>query len=114
MANRYEKTIEISKDLAEHIRHILEDEPADESECFGSKEPAISVTAMFENGNMIDVKCCGVDYEEGGYNTGWTEAVLFDANGYELGFTEVEDEFVGDWELAHGKDEYVVHVVVAE
>lgn len=112
MANRYEQTITITKELAEAIRHILEDEPANEDECFGSKEPAITVTARFEDGKEMDVKCCGVDYEESGYNTGWTEAVLFDENGCELGCTDVEDEFLGDWELEHGDDEYVIHVIV--
>lgn len=114
MANRYEKTVAISKHLAEHIRHILEDEPSCESECFGSKEPAITVTARFDDGNEVDIKCCGVDYEEGGYNTGWTEAVLFDGNGYELGFTDPEDYFVGDWEIESENNEYVVHVTVED
>lgn len=114
MAKRFEKTVEITASMAEEIRHILEDEPAGYEDCFGSKEPAISVTAEFDDGHMVDVKCCGVDYEEGGSNTGWTEAVLFDAQGFELGFTDVEDYFVGDWELGDGDAEYVVHVVVGE
>lgn len=114
MAKRFEKTVAISKDLAESIRRILEDEPASYEDCFGSKEPAITVTAVFDDGHVVDVKCCGVDYEEGGCNTGWTEAVLFDANGCEVCFTDVEDEFLGDWELVTEDATYVVHVVVGD
>lgn len=114
MAKRFEKTVAISENLAERVRHILEDEPASYEDCFGSKEPAITVTAIFDDGHMVDVKCCGVDYEEGGCNTGWTEAVMFDSAGCELGFTDVEDYFVGDWAIEDGDAEYIVHVVVGD
>lgn len=114
MTKCFEQTVEITAQMAEGIRHILEDEPTCYEDCFGSKEPAISVTATFDDGCMVDVKCCGVDYEEGGYNTGWTEAVLFDASGCELTFTDVEDFFVGDWVIEHDDAEYIVHVVVED
>lgn len=34
-------------------------------------------TAIFGNGIEMDIKLCGVQYEDGGFNKPWTEAVLF-------------------------------------
>lgn len=109
---KYEETITITEALDEQTRHILEDEPEGIDACFGENEPNIAVTAEFANGWFADLKCCGVAYEEGGSNTGWSEAVLFDDGGCEACCSEVEDHFAGDWELECDGDEYVIHVVV--
>lgn len=112
MGKTHRQTVAIDEWLDERIRHILEDEPADEAECFGEKEPAITVTARFDDGREVDVKCCGVRYEEGGSNVGWTEAVLFDGSGCELCCSEVGEAFTGEWALEADGDTYVVDVVV--
>ena len=73
---------------------------------------AIVKTATFDNGVEMDIKCCGVQYnEDDESNTAWTEAVLF-KNGSELCFTEPSDEYLGEWILEYNGDEYVVFVEI--
>ena len=59
----------------------------------------------------MDIKCCGVQYEEGGVNTAWTEAVLF-KNGSEVCHSEPNEGFFGEWTLETNGDEYVVNVKI--
>lgn len=65
---RYEKQIVLEKALLETVEKLLRTEPKDESTCMGEEE-TISVTVQFANGFEMDIKCCGVQYEEGGNNT---------------------------------------------
>ena len=107
---KYEKTIRLEPAFLEKIRRYLEVEPSCKSECLGEDE-TITETVRFENGYFMDIKCCGVQYEEGGSNLAWTEAVLFNPNGGQVAFTEPCDGFDGDWELEDNDGIlYVVHV----
>ena len=106
---RYEKTIYVSKKRLETIRKFLEVEPDDKYECLG-EDGFFVETAKFDNGIEMDVKCCGVQYEEGESNTAWTEAVLF-KNGSEVCCSEPSDEFEGEWELEYNGDTYIVNIV---
>ena len=70
------------------------------------------ITAAFPDGTEMDVKLCGVQYEEGSNsNRPWTEAVLF-KNHAEVSCTEVEEEFVRDWEMPYDGNVYITHVRV--
>lgn len=109
---RHEKTVKVPAKLLSQINKYLREEPKDESECLGEDE-TISVTAQFENGIEMDIKCCGVQFEEGGNNTAWTEAVLF-RNGSQIACTEVCDIFEDKWELEDGDDIYCVNIVPEE
>lgn len=106
---RHEKTVKVSAGLLSQINKYLREEPKYESECLGEDE-TISVTAKFDNGIEMDIKCCGVQFEEGIGNTAWTEAVLFH-NGSEIAHTDVCDTFEGEWELEDGDDVYCVNIV---
>lgn len=106
---RYERKIKISKREAEQINKHLHVEPTCADECLG-EDITIVNTATFDNGIEMDIKCCGVQYnEDDESNTAWTEAVLFQ-NGNELCFTEPSDEYLGEWILEYNGDEYVVLV----
>ena len=106
---RYEQIIRIDKREAEQIDKHLHVEPTCTDECLG-EDIAIVNTATFNNGIEMDIKCCGVQYnEDDESNTAWTEAVLFQ-NGSELCFTEPSDEYFGEWILEYNGDEYVVLV----
>ena len=110
----YNKTIVISKSTFKTINHILTYEPENSDECFG-EDLVISKTTIFNNGIQMDIKCCGVQYDEfSDSNTGWTEAVLFNENGAEICYTEPSDEYVGEWCLEYNGDEYCVNVIVEE
>ena len=101
-------SITITKKLANEINYLLRH--GDPS--FG-EDLTIVKTAVFDNGYEMDIKCCGVQYEEGEVNTAWTEAVLFH-NGSEVCCSDPCDEFVGEWELSDGDNVYVVNVSVEE
>lgn len=58
----------------------------------------------------MDIKCCGISYEEGGDNTAWTEAVLF-KDGCEIAVSDPSDNYFETWTLYDGDTEYVVEVI---
>ena len=108
---RYEKTITINKAAADMIIRYLTIEPTCAEDCLGEDE-TIVYTAVFDNGIEVDVKCCGVQYgEDEETNVAWCDAVMF-KNGYEVGCSEVEDDFFGEWEFEYDGNEYVVMVEI--
>lgn len=107
----FEKTITVPADTAKLIDRYIGVNPTSEDDCLSIDE-TIRYTADFDNGVEVDVKCCGVDYDDGpdAINTAWTEAVLFE-NGYEQDNIFGEDEFFCDWEFEYDENEYIVHVI---
>ena len=94
------KTIEkkaiISKADQDLIETLLK-EPQNEAEWVGDGI-LYCHTVMFDDGYFMDVEVCGVScYEEGGCNSAWTQAVLFDPTGHEVNCSEVEEDFFGWW-----------------
>lgn len=71
---------------------------------FGVREPNITFTAIFPDGKQMDIQLCGSD------EAPWTQAVLYDANGAELTFTDVADTYDGEWELEYDGVTYHVNV----
>ena len=102
------KTLRIPREEARHIQYLLTHKPKDESECMGEEETVV-YTVNFGNSYEMDIKLCGVQYEEGGYNLPWTEAVLFH-NASEVACSEPDDEFFGHWTLEHQGTEFHVFV----
>jgi len=108
---RYCCTITISEIEAAQINKHLHEEPSCADDCLG-EDIAITHTATFDNGITVDIKCCGVQYnEDEESNTAWTEAVLF-KDGHEINCSEPSDEYLGEWILEYNNDEYVVLVEV--
>lgn len=109
----FERIIKISKKEAEQINRHLTIEPTCADECLG-EDIAIVHTAKFKNGIEMDIKCCGVQYEERNEsNLAWTEAVLF-KNGYEVCCTEPSDEYLGTWICEYNGNDYIVYVEIEE
>lgn len=101
----------VGKNQAEKIKKALSwKEGDDEKNRFG-EDMTSSITAVFEDGYEVDVKCCGVQYEENesAGNSAWTEAVLF-LYGREVYCTSVEETFFGIWELESAGMKYLVEV----
>ena len=65
---------------------------------YWGEDDTVSITVQFPEGYEMDIKCCGVQYEEGGNNVAWTEAVLF-KDGCEVAVSEPSEDFWGEWEL---------------
>lgn len=98
-----------AKELGIINRHLHE-EPKNATECLGEDE-MISHTVRFSNGYEMDIKCCGVQFDErNGTNTAWAEAVLFDKDGHEVACSEVGGDYQGEWTLKDGTDTYTVTV----
>lgn len=94
----------VPKEEAKRIDYLLSHEPKDASECFGEDE-IISYTAKYKDGMEMDIKLCGVQYEEGSSNLPWTEAVLF-KDGTEVSCCEPSDEFFGKWMFWYNGNHY--------
>lgn len=85
-------------------------EPHNEDEWLGS-DTLHCESVIFKDGYMMDIKICGVDhYEEGGCNSAWTEAVLFDPEGHEVACTEVCEDYFGEWKIEYDGNEYIVNI----
>lgn len=74
------------------------------------RDETIVNTAVFPDGMQADIKLVICD----GENKPYTEAVLFDKNGFQKAYTDPEDEYTGDWELEYDDVNYVVTVKVKE
>lgn len=107
---KFERVITINKTEAANINRYLTVEPEGWSDCLGEDE-TISYSANFPNNVEIDVKCCGVQFEEGESNLAWTEAVLF-VDGCEICCTDPMDSFFGEWFFDFDGNTYTVYVEV--
>lgn len=108
----YRETIVVENKTAAFINNALTVEPICEDDCFGEDEK-ISFTATFSNGFQADVECIGVQYEEGGCNTAWTQAVLFNPDGGEENSTPPDSSFFDEWWLTDNDgNEYCINVVI--
>ena len=110
---RYHAELVVRPNTAAYIRKIMAEEPKSESDCFG-EDDTITLTAEFSNGYEADIKVCGVQYEEGGNNTAWAEAVLYYKGREEFVSEPVDGDIFGSWELYdHGGEKYIVDVIEA-
>lgn len=103
---KYKARLLIPQSELEVINKYLNAETEEE---FQGEDSTIINSAFFPNGMVMDIKCCGCQDE-----SSWTEAVLFmpTKNGglCEVGCTDVEETYLGDWELDFNGDTYVVVV----
>ena len=103
---KYEETIWV--DNREMVEELLGVNPEKEEDMF---HDTMTFTAHFPDGKEVDVKICGnLEFEDGGWNLPWCEAVLFNENGCEICFTEPADDIFGEWELEADGNEYIVNV----
>lgn len=93
------KTIVVTKSIADKLNAALNWREGEDPDLRFDEDETFIETAVFDDGYSMDIKVCGVQYEEGSCNSAWAEAVLFDSNGTELACTDCTDEFLGLWEL---------------
>jgi len=65
----------------------------------------------FVNGNRMAIQVIASGNAE---ETAWTQGVVFDADGNELGCTDVGESFAGEYCVMDDGDEYVCNVVLVE
>ena len=102
-------SVMIEPETAEMLEKLCTKEPRSRKECFSEDEKE-SYTVKFSDGKEMDIECCGVQYERGGNNTAWTQAVLYNPP-YELVCTEPSDDMFGEWELEYDGIRYVANVI---
>jgi hypothetical protein len=87
----------VSKIISKSQEHLYDNE-------FGEDE-TFTITVKFDDGKEMDVKLCGAENPE----DIWTEAVLFDENGHQIGMTDPDDtkEFFGEWGIEFNGVTYV-------
>ncbi len=98
----YRTTIPVPAKVMAQINGYLNANSQDE---YQGEDTTITYTAKFPDGKEMDIKCCGCRNE-----ASWTEAVLFDEQGNELTYTEVEEEFAGPWQLTYQGVTYIAVV----
>ena len=91
------REILVPVDEAKTIENYLTAEPSSAEECL-PEDKAYTYTADFGDGWQMDIKVCGLQFEEGGGNTAWSEAVLF-KDGVERCCSDPSEDLLGDWEL---------------
>mgnify|MGYP006872976638 CR=1 FL=1 len=69
-------------------------------------DQTVTYTARFDGGYEMDVKCCG-----GGDECAWAEAVLF-KDGYEVGLSDPEEEYLGLWEIQADGMTFITNVAL--
>lgn len=90
----YQTTIEISKQELDKIEELLFMTGDEIYDKYGMKrDETIIHTAEFDDGYFMDIKLVVCDGEDIPY----TEAVLFNKNGCEVGHTEPFGEYDGYW-----------------
>ena len=72
------------------------------------RDETIVHTVVFSDEMQADIKLAICDEES------YTEAVLFDKNGFQKAYTDPKYEYTGDWELEYDDVNYVVTVKVKE
>lgn len=72
------------------------------------RDETIVHTVVFSDGMQADIKLVICDEDP------YTEAVLFDKNGFQKAYTDPKYEYTGDWELEYDDVNYVVTVNVKE
>lgn len=63
---------------------------------------------VFENGNRMAIQVCTPC--DPSFESCWTQGVVFDADGNELGCTDCGESFAGEYCVQIDEDEYVVNV----
>ncbi len=115
---RYEATLRVQKETAELMEKWCQEPPMD---C-GRGEPVFDEEVRFANGNRMAIQV--IASENPNEESCWTQGVVFDKKGNELGCTDVGESFLGEYQVwdrykpgvyeveDEVEDEYVTHVVV--
>ena len=112
---RYEAILRVQKDTAELMEKWCREPPMD---C-GRGETVFDEEVKFANGNRMAIQV--IASENPNEESCWTQGVVFDKEGNELGFTEVGDSFVGRYQVwdrykngaaVEVEDEYVTQVAI--
>lgn len=105
---RYSKTIIVDLNEATRLQSLLDQDEVDfKSEDVEEDSILFYSLVEFDDGYKVCIKVCS------GQTNCWSEAVLFDDKGIEIGVTEPSFDFIGEYNFSIKKCEYVVNVEAA-
>lgn len=113
MKNIKKEKITILQDDLNEINKFLSWKQGDNEDYHLRENETVFFTAFFDDGKIMDIKCCGCKDE-----CAYTEAVLFEkvtGGGYsELACTDCMDKILGKWEIEYNHVIYSVNVTAEE
>jgi hypothetical protein len=102
----YKTTLEVEKKLARKLEKACKTPLKD---C-ARDEPIFDHEVLFENGNRMAIQVIATT--EPDEEPCWTQGVVFDTVGNELGCTDVGESFLGEYYVETSDDTYTCEVVV--
>lgn len=102
---RYEEQMLVDSDVASQMQMYCEESFSDYKKDGVEWDKEVT----FSNGFRMAVQVCGPN--DVGLEPCWTQGVLFDPNGNEVGCTPPGDDFLGEYMVWDNDDEYVANVV---
>ncbi|MAH32737.1 MAG: hypothetical protein CMG78_12150 [Marinobacter sp.] len=102
---KHTQTLTVDKGLANKLEKLCQEPPGD---C-GRDEVVFDQEVKFNNRNRMAIQVIASNDPDD--EPCWTQGVVFDPMGNELGCTEVGDTFVGEFIVHVDDDEYVTNVV---
>ena len=104
----YKGKMEVEKEKGQELEKFCHVPPKD---C-GRGEAIFDQEFVFPNGMRMAIQV--ITSEEPDTETCWTQGVLFDKDGNELGCTDVGETFLGEYQImdTETKEEYLVEVVL--
>jgi len=104
----------INRNRLRRIEEMLNEEPENEydfEERYLGEDETFKISVEFDDGYTMDIMVCGVQYEDGGSNTCFSQAVLYNEDGGEVTYTDPESSFKGLWSLEHAGVTYEVNIL---
>lgn len=105
----YNKNIYVDKDKLEYWKNMLNRDDIDYDEMKWKAYSNVAIwTARFSDGCEMDIKVNTNDTDD---HDLFSEAILFDNEGYQLSFTDIAYDLEGEWKLEYGGNTYSVNIV---
>jgi hypothetical protein len=102
----YKATLQVEKAIADQLEEACVNTLSD---C-ARDEPLFDEEVVFENGNRMAIQV--IASTEPDKEPAWTQGVVFDKVGNELGCTDVGESFLGEYFVFSDDDTYVCDVVI--
>jgi hypothetical protein len=106
MENKQYAVLVVKKQLADKLEKFCQEPPSD---C-GRGEVVYDEEVKFLNGYRMAIQV--VASENPDEEECWTQGVVFDSFGNELGCTDVGESFLGEYHVGVQRDEYVTSVQI--
>jgi len=102
---RNEKTITVKQVEIKRLQKLLDQDEVNFTDGIEMDSTLFNESVRFDNGFSANVKVCS------GQTNCWTEAVIFNNEGIEIGVTEPSFELLGEYSFSFEENEYIINVL---